>query len=798
MKGPVSALGTHPMKPGRASRRRRSHPPKAENVRPAVSLERVLPWALVAIAIAGLTAGLLARAAGRPDLADLAWALGTVPVIAGLAVSIVRDLLSDRVGVDAIALLSMSAALALGQPLAGAVVALMYSGGNVLEEIAIARAERDLRSLVDRAPRQAHRKSSDRIEDVPIEDVAIGDELLVRGGEIVPVDGVVGSLSATIDESAVTGEPIPVQKPRGNAVLSGSLNAGEAFQLTVTATAGESTYAGIVRMVTAAQTAKAPFVRLADRYALIFLPVTLVIAFVAWFISGDLTRSLAVLVAATPCPLILAAPVAFIAGVAQAARRGILAKGGGALEALARAHTVLFDKTGTLTVGGARLLSVEVAPGEDPNEVLMLGASLEQASHHVLAKAVVVAAADRGLELKPPEHVKETMGSGLNGLIDGRRVKVGSREMIPPHAAPSPWELRAIRRASWRSALIVFVAVDDRPIGALLLADELRADTPRAIRLLRDAGIARMVMVTGDRAAAAQAIGAALDLDAVLADRVPSDKVDAVRSEQRLHPTIMVGDGINDAPALAVADVGVALGARGASASSEAADVVILTDRLDRVGDAIMIAQRARRIALQSIFAGMGMSLVAMMAAAAGWLDPVPAAIVQEVIDVAVILNALRALVPSLVSGGPRITAEQGRTLHHDHQALFKDLDRLRQIVDELDDVTPESAAAMIGEAHRLVQNSVVAHERDDEDSVYPKLTEVLRDRHGLSAMSRAHREILHLARLLDRIVEDLPSEKIDRYLVRDAQRVIEAIETLVRMHTAQEEDIYEAVVSPA
>ncbi|MDA9533302.1 heavy metal translocating P-type ATPase [Bradyrhizobium sp. CCBAU 25338] len=759
-----------------------------------MSFERVLRWTLVAIAIAGLAAGILARAAGRLDLADLAWALGTAPVIGGLAVSIVRDLLGGRLGVDAIALLSMSAALALGQPLAGAVVALMYSGGNVLEDIAIARAERDLRSLVDRAPRQAHRKNDERIEDVPIEEVAVGEQLLVRAGEIVPVDGIVGSVSATIDESAVTGEPIPVEKTRGSAVLSGSLNAGETFELTVTAPAGESTYAGIVRMVTAAQTAKAPFVRMADRYALIFLPVTLVMAFVAWRISGDLTRSLAVLVAATPCPLILAAPVAFIAGVAQAARRGILVKGGAALEALARAHTVLFDKTGTLTVGGARLLSVEVAPGQDADEVLTLGASLEQASHHVLAKAVVAAAVDRGLKLKPPEHVKETMGSGLSGLIDGRQVTAGSREMLLSRAELSPWELRAIRRASWRSALIVFIAVDGRPIGALLLADELRADTPRAIRLLRDAGIARMVMVTGDRAAAAQAIGAALDLDAVLADRVPSDKVEAVRTEQRLHPTIMVGDGINDAPALAVADIGVALGARGASASSEAADVVILADRLDRVGEAIVIAQQARRIALQSIVVGMGLSLVAMVAATLGWLDPVPAAIVQEVIDVAVILNALRALTPALVRGGPRITTEQGLTLHHDHQALFKDLDRLREIVDALDDVTPESATALIGEAHRLVQSSVVTHERGDEDSVYPKLAEVLRDRHGLSAMSRAHREILHLARLLVRIAEDLPSEKIDRYLIRDAQRVIEAIETLVRMHTAQEEDIYEAV----
>jgi len=758
------------------------------------SIERVLRWSLVAIAIAGLSAGVLARVAGRTDLADLAWEVGAAPVIGGLAISIVRDLLSGRFGVDAIALLSMSAALALGQPLAGAVVALMYSGGNVLEEIAIARAERDLRSLADRAPRQAHRKSNGRIEDVPVDAVLVGEELLVRAGEIVPVDGIVGSLVAIIDESAVTGEPIPVEKTRGSAVLSGSLNVGEAFALTATAPAGESTYSGIVRMVTAAQTAKAPFVRTADRFALILLPVTLVVAFLAWRISGDLTRSLAVLVAATPCPLILAAPVAFIAGVARAARRGILVKGGGALEALARAHTVLFDKTGTLTVGGARLLSIEVAPGEDPDEVLWLGASLEQASHHVLAKTVVAAALDRGLKLKAPEQVKETMGSGLSGLVDGRQVTAGSRELLRSHGEPSPWELRAIRRASWRSALIVFVALDSRPIGALLLADELRADTPRAIRLLRDAGIARMVMVTGDRAAAAQAIGAALDLDAVLADRVPSDKVEAVRTEQRLHPTIMVGDGINDAPALAVADVGVALGARGATASSEAADVVILADRLDRVSEAIIIAQRARRIALQSIIVGMGLSLVAMLAATVGWLDPVPAAIVQEVIDVAVILNALRALTPALMRGGAHISAEQGLALHHDHQALFKDLDRLRKVVDALDDAAPESAAALIGDAQRIVQSSVVMHERADEDSVYPKLAEVLRERHGLSAMSRAHREILHLTRLLDRIVEDLPSEKVDRYLVRDAQRVIEAIETLVRMHTAQEEDIYEAV----
>ncbi|HEX7565824.1 MAG TPA: heavy metal translocating P-type ATPase [Bradyrhizobium sp.] len=761
-----------------------------------MSFERVLRWALVAIAVTGLTAGIVAYLSERSDLADLCWMFATVPVVAGLAISIVKDLLSGRFGVDAVALVSMSGALALGQPLAGAVVALMYSGGNVLEDIAVARAAHDLRSLVDRAPRDAHRCVDSGIEEVPVGTVAVGDRLLVHAGEVVPVDGVVTSEIAIIDESALTGEPIAVTKMRGAAILSGSLNAGETIAMTVSAVAGESTYTGIVRLVTAAQTAKAPFVRMADRYALILLPVTLALAFVAWLISGDPLRSLAVLVAATPCPLILAAPVAFIAGVAQAARRGILVKGGGPLEALARGQTVLFDKTGTLTVGGARLLSVEVAPGETAEEILMLGASLEQASHHVIAGAIVAAAAERGLSLKLPEHVRESMGSGVQGVIDGRKVIAGSREMTLGGGHAPEWASRAIRRASWRSALIVFVAVEGRPIGALLLADELRSDTPRAIRLLRDAGINRIVMVTGDRVGAAQAIGAALDLDSVLAERVPSDKVDAVRSEQRFHPTIMVGDGINDAPALAAADVGIALGAGGASASSEAADVVILADRLDRVGEAIMIARRARHIAVESIIAGMALSILAMLAGTFGWLTPVPAAIVQEVIDVAVILNALRALSPGRGTVRRSMTAEAGRELHHNHVALIGNLDRLRLIVDALDDAVPERAATLIAAANRIVQDQVVVHERDDEGNVYPQLARVLRESHGLSAMSRAHREILHIARLLGRVAEDLPTEKVDRYLIRDAQRLIEAVETLVRLHTAQEEDIYEAVAA--
>jgi heavy metal translocating P-type ATPase len=532
--------------------------------------------------------------------------------------------------------------------------------------------------------------------------------------------------------------------------------------------AGESTYAGIVRLVTTAQTAKAPFVRVADRFAVVLLPVTFVLAAAAWLMSGDLIRSLAVFVAATPCPLILAAPVAFIAGVAQAAGRGILVKGGAPLEALARTHTVLFDKTGTLTVGGARLLSIETAPSETPDRVLQLGAALEQASHHVLARAVVQAALDRGLPLPLARDVHETMGSGIHGTIDGKTISAGSRDLIYAHREPEGWALRVIRGASWRSALVVFVAVEGRTIGALLLADELRAETPHAIRMLRGARVARIVMVTGDHAAAAQTIGAAPDLDAVLADRVPSDKVEAVRSEQRLFPTTMVGDGINDAPALAAANVGIAMGARGASASSEAADVVIIADRLDRVAEAVIIAQRARRIALESIVVGMSLSGLAMVAAMVGFIAPVPAALIQELIDVAVILNALRALHPAVHRRSGVLPAATGEQLHHDHVTLGHGLDRLRNIADALDD-SPESAIALIDEANTIVQQQVVAHERDDEGKVYPAVARLLTgDRAGLSAMSRAHREILYLARLLGRVADDAHAQSVDRYLLRE------------------------------
>jgi heavy metal translocating P-type ATPase len=501
-----------------------------------------------------------------------------------------------------------------------------------------------------------------------------------------------------VDESALTGEPLPVERGGGEDVRSGVVNAGTPVDIIATASARESTYAGIVRLVEQAHAASARFVRSADRAALVFVPITLLLAGGAWLASGNPVRAVAVLVVATPCPLLLAVPIAIMSGLSQAARAGVVVKGGAALERLAAGRVLLFDKTGTLTHGRPALAGAVTADESmTVDEMLRLAGSLDQASAHVLASAIVAAARGRGLPLQPPDQVREEHGYGVQGLVGGRWVRLGKASWVVPASRPA-WARRVRHRADLDGSLAVYVSVDDAPVGALLFEDPVRADAPRMVRALRAAGIDRVVLVTGDRADIAQTVGRIVGVDAVHAEQDPADKLAIVREASSGAATIMVGDGINDAPALAAADVGVALAARGATASAEAADVVLTVDRLDALADAILIARRARRIAWQAAAVGMGLSLAAMMAATAGLLPPAAGALLQELIDVAAIGVALTALLPARVhtvtmAPGDVATA---RRLYAQHQSVRPVVEQVRTVADTLTPAAPDLAAVRL------------------------------------------------------------------------------------------------------
>lgn len=596
-----------------------------------------------------LAAGGLAFASGQDVLAQRLWAGATALVLALLVFHILSSLKRGEFGLDLIAALAMGTALMFGENLAGAIVALMFTGGEALEAYAQRRAAQEMSALLSRLPRSAARYEEGRLTEVPLEALRPGDRLLVRRGEVVPVDGTVESPQAILDQSALTGEPLPVRHVRGAPIMSGSTNAGDAFDLLARQAAADSTYAGIVRLVETAQRSRAPMVRLADRYALGFLALTLAIAGAAWAFSGDPVRLLAVLVIATPCPLILAVPVAIISGISRCAGRGVLVKEGGALERLAALRTVLIDKTGTLTGGRPRLVAIAAREGLAPEEVLRIAAALDQASAHVVAGALVEAAGERGLTLPSPQQVSEEPGAGLTGRVDGRDVAVGGWDFVIAQLTAAIDTDIAAARAEWTArpgTVVVAVAVDGALAGALLLADAVREEAQAVLGALRELGVTRLILATGDETARAEAIAAGLGFDAVLSNMTPLDKAAAVAAEHSNGPVMMIGDGVNDAPALAAADIGVAMGggASAGGASSEAAGIVILVDRLDRLIDAMRIARRSRTIALQSVVVGIGLSTLGMIAAAFGLLAPVEGALLQEAIDVAVILNALRAL----------------------------------------------------------------------------------------------------------------------------------------------------------
>ena len=602
--------------------------------------------ALALVALAGLVTGGILWLAGAHGWADAAWAIGASVVLVPLTIDTARSLLHGDVGVDAIALIAIAGALILGEQLAAAIVALMMSGGEALEAWAAGRAERELRLLVDRAPRIAHRHLDGQVEQVPVEELRVGDLVAVRAGELVPADGVVEGTGAVVDESALTGEPLPVTVTAGSPVRSGTTNAGNAFDARVTRPAEDSAYAAIVRLVAAAQGNRARFTRLADRYAAYFLPFTLVLAGIAWAASADPIRALAVVVVATPCPLILAAPIAFVAGLSRAAKAGVIVKGSGVLERLGGVAVVLLDKTGTVTTGTPEVERVLTTGTLSEAETLRLAASLDQLSAHVVAESLVRGAAARGLALEAPTAVEEDPGSGIAGVVDGCRVAVGSLGWLERRGyALDGAEGRALADAGGGRGLVL-VGVDGRLEGAIVISDPLRGGAESLAAELRDLGVERIALVSGDDAPVAHEVASSVGIEEVYADQSPADKlavVERVRAEAD-GPVVMVGDGVNDAPALALADVGIAMAGKGATVSSETADVVIAVERADRIPLSIRVGKRSLRIARQSVIVGLGLSIGAMFVAAFGYLPPVWGALFQEVIDVAVILNALRAL----------------------------------------------------------------------------------------------------------------------------------------------------------
>jgi heavy metal translocating P-type ATPase len=680
----------------------------------------------LAAAIALLVAGAALHLAGLAAAGDAVWTAVGLAGAAWSATLVAGTLRSGRVGADAIAVVAVVGALIVGEPLAAALITVMLATGRLLEATAAGRARAELTALAARSPREAWRYDRDRLVASPLDAVRPGDLLVVRPGDVVPVDGRVDAGVAVLDESALTGEVGPVERPAGDDVRSGVVNAGGAFDLRATTTAEQSTYAGIVRLAEHASAETAPFVRLADRSAAWFVPLALAVAIAAWIASGDPVRAVAVLVVATPCPLILAAPIALVSGLSRAARKGVILKGGAALERLASAQVLLLDKTGTLTRGQPAVMDVATAGHLTSDEVLRLAASLDQVSPHVLAAPIVRAARRRGLALRLPADVAEVAGSGIRGRVDGRLVALGKASWIA--SGPRPAWYRAVRRrCELEGDIAVLVAVDDRPVGAVVLRDQVRADAARTVRRLRQAGVRRVVLVTGDRRTAAESIGALAGADLVLSERLPAEKVAAVRAARADGTVVMVGDGINDAAALAAADVGVALGARGTTVASETADVVLTVDRLDRLVTAMAVAQRSRRIARQSVALGMGLSLVAMGMAAWGLLLPAAGALLQEAIDVAAIANALRATrghEPGVRLSEADLT--RWRRFSDEHAVLRPIVDEVRSVADALDDRPGPQLLERLRALRRALVDVLEPHELAEDSEVYPVLDRVL------------------------------------------------------------------------
>jgi len=641
----------------------------------------LLRYPLVAGTIAALLAVLVLLLSGQPLIAQITASVYALAVAAYMAVGMARRLMGGQWGIDILAVTAIVSTVMVGEFIASMIIVLMMAGGTALEDYAAGRAKKELTSLLERVPQTAHRErngssaagthtggthtagldagtddgtavngthAGGQHEDVAATDVQVGDILLVRPGEVVPLDGILLSESGTFDESSLTGESLPVERVAGDALMSGSLNGEAAVRMQVTALMEDSQYSRIVALVKEASESKAPMVRLADRYAVPFTALAYALGAVGWIISGDPARFAEVLVVATPCPLLIAAPVAFLGGMSRAARGGIIVKYAGVLEQLSRIKTVAFDKTGTLTYGRPALVGVRASGSFTEDGVLGLAASAEQYSSHVLADSVMDAARTRGLVFETATEATEFATHGVRARFDGRDVVVGKPKFVAESAA-------GVKETELSSGeLAIYVGVAGEFAGALVMSDPIRKETRRTLAELNELGVTRTVMLTGDAFATAEHIADEAGLTDVRAECLPPDKVEAVRALP-LRPVMMVGDGVNDAPVLAVADVGIAMGARGSTAAGESADVVIILDDLSKVASAVRIGQRTVRVALQSIWIGIALSVALMVAAAAGYVPAVAGALSQELVDLATILNALRAL-----SAGRKGTGTKG------------------------------------------------------------------------------------------------------------------------------------------
>ncbi|MEI9913488.1 MAG: heavy metal translocating P-type ATPase [Candidatus Saccharibacteria bacterium] len=595
-------------------------------------------WRLFSLAIVALVAALILYFSGFHTAANITLAVVSLFEVVPLLWGMLADIRSGSYGIDILAATAIVASVLLGQYWAAIIVVIMLTGGESLEDYADHRALSELRSLLDNAPTKAHLIKNKKQVDIKASELKVGDRFIVKPGELVPTDGEIIDGTSTFDESSLTGESVPVSKTNGEKLLSGSINLDGPVTVRATAIAKDSQYQQIVKLVESASASKSPFVRLADRYSIPFTVLAYAIAIAVWVISGHAIRFLEVIIVATPCPLLLAAPIALISGMSRASRYGIIVKTGAALEKLAEAETIAFDKTGTLTSGQLTVDEIKSFGNFKQQDVLSYAASLEQFSNHIIAKAITTKATRGKFKTVKVKGLEEVAGLGLKANFKSQKLIVGRLSLLESESVDIPGKLLTTKQSS----TIVYVGLDEKLVGYITLKDQVRKDSKSTLNTLRKYGIKNFMLVTGDNSRVAQKVANELGIDFVIADAMPADKLRAIEKVKE-RPVIFVGDGVNDAPVLTASDVGIALGARGSTAASESADMVILPDDIGHVASAYSIARRTFKIAQQSIIIGIALSVVLMLIFATGHFKPIYGAVLQEVVDVFVIFNALRA-----------------------------------------------------------------------------------------------------------------------------------------------------------